>query len=188
MEEDRIHDEPMEKAPLQEVVVEETFNGDISEEPQIPSQQLLVEELTPDELLEQEMLAFFMSEQLTPETPMEVDSTTEALIPETPTTELMPATQSKLHRALYAHRLESEIADYLMNREEIQDALPPMPGFVEPERSCGGRGGDRGVSSAGQLLTKMIVRIGVILPKPIKKNLILTLTEFHGQRVLRLGE
>ncbi|QYT06263.1 hypothetical protein H0G86_013122 [Trichoderma simmonsii] len=140
MEEDRIHDEPMEEAPLQEVVVEETSNGDISEELQIPSQQLLVEELTPDELLEQEMLAFFMSEQPTPETPMEVDSLTEAPIPETPTTELMPgieterplsrrpprwlqstATQSKLHRALHAHRLESEIADYSMNREEIQE-------------------------------------------------------------------
>ncbi|PKK50041.1 hypothetical protein CI102_4436 [Trichoderma harzianum] len=140
MEEDRIHDEPMEEAPLQEPVVEETSNGDISEEPQMPLQQLPSEELTPDEQLEAEMLASFMLEQPTPETPMEVDSTTEAPTPETPTTELMPgieterqlsrrpprwlqstATQSRLHRALHAHRLESEIADYSLNREEIQE-------------------------------------------------------------------
>lgn len=165
MEEDRIHDEPMEEAPLQESVVEETSNGDISEEPQIPSQQLLVEELTPDELLEQEMLAFFMSEQPTPETPMEIDSTTEAPIPETPTTELMPgieterplsrrpprwlqstATQSKLHRALHAHRLESEIADYLMNREEIQEY-----GRLETRRLLMGMGPPPPMDRAAQI-------------------------------------
>lgn len=43
MEEHRIQDEPMEEAPLQELVVEEISNGGISEEPQITSQQLLVE-------------------------------------------------------------------------------------------------------------------------------------------------
>ncbi|KAL6693841.1 hypothetical protein J3F84DRAFT_350557 [Trichoderma pleuroticola] len=137
MEEDRIYDEPMEEAPMQEPAVEEAATGDRWEEPQIPWQRLL-RELMPNDESSETPLATVMSEQLTAETPMEEDSTTEAPIPETPTAEIIPciprplsrrpprwlqstATQSKLHRALHTYRLESEIADYSMNREEIRE-------------------------------------------------------------------
>ncbi|KAL7957909.1 hypothetical protein V8C34DRAFT_324799 [Trichoderma compactum] len=137
MEEDRVYEEPMEEAPMQESVVEEASTGDICEEPQIPWQRLLGE-LMPNDQLDETLMESHLSESPTPETPMEEDSTTEAPTPETPTTGATPGTQrqpsrrpprwlqstasqSKLARALHTYRLESEIADYSVNREEIQE-------------------------------------------------------------------
>ncbi|KAL7907705.1 hypothetical protein GGI35DRAFT_454626 [Trichoderma velutinum] len=151
MEVDRIYDELMKEAPMQESVSEEASTGDISmEERQIPWQQQLGE-MMPDDQLDDTLLASILTEPM-PETPMEEDSTTETPTPEVPTpetpttgistTRIIPdtsrqlsrrpprwqqstATQSKLHRALHTHRLESEIEEYSLNREEIQEFAPP---------------------------------------------------------------
>lgn len=137
MEENQIYEEPMEEATMQESVVEGASTGDICEEPQIPWQRLLGE-LMPNDQLDETLMESHLSESSTPETPMEEDSITEASTPETPTTAVTPGTQrqpsrrpprwlqatgtqSKLARALHTYRLESEITDYSMNREEIQE-------------------------------------------------------------------
>ncbi|KAK4082371.1 uncharacterized protein Triagg1_2183 [Trichoderma aggressivum f. europaeum] len=132
MEEDRVYNELREEAPMPESVGEEASTGLGGEEPQVPWQRLL-DELMPNDQVDEALMESHMSEQLTPETPTEVNSATEASTPETPTTGMIPdtprrpphwlqstATQTKLQRSLHTWRLENEIADYSMNREEIR--------------------------------------------------------------------